>query len=160
MPQLFSVFQTSAPLLRPSVARFLHSGYTLFGVPWLLLYGLGVRRGEPAALSERYHMSLAKIAWTSATATLLSFFCAYTWFLSLPRTTVAASNSIFQVMQCLFAAAWACAAIQRLLCRTSRLSRPVCSNRCHLHSPPRRWCTFSPPFSCEKRYGRTVWDEP
>jgi hypothetical protein len=75
-------------------------------------WGLGVRPPAPCdcpplpppppcssvvATYQRYGMTKRRMAGSIAGATLLSFLCAYTWFLSLPRTTVAASNAIYQV---------------------------------------------------------------
>jgi hypothetical protein len=69
----------------------------LFGVFWLPLYGLGVRAGQTRSLYRRYDTTPCRLVVCVLGATLLAFTCAYTWYLSLTRTTVASNNSIYQV---------------------------------------------------------------
>ena len=64
---------------------------------WLPLYRRACIRGESGNIFVRYRLPRDVLVQAVGNATLLSYFCAYAWFMSLPRTTVAASNSIFQV---------------------------------------------------------------
>ncbi len=76
----------------------MHSGYSCFFVVWYAFYWAAVhRRGETPNIFERYATTPSRMVKCSVAAMLLSFVCAYTWYLSLTRTTVAANNSIYQV---------------------------------------------------------------
>lgn len=74
----------------------IHSGYMVFVFLWLPLYYLSSGPGRPTLVWQRYGLSKSRMLWSIVGATLLSYLCAYTWFLSLPRTTIAASNAIYQ----------------------------------------------------------------
>jgi hypothetical protein len=75
-----------------------HSGYILFIAPWLAMYIWGWKwRGESGSLETRYRISYKTLRWFSVVASVLIHVCAYTWYLSLSRTSVAANNSVYQV---------------------------------------------------------------
>jgi hypothetical protein len=82
----------------PTLAvRFVHSGYMLFSAFWLPLYWSGVRKGQSRSVFKRYRTNARRLAAVATAVTALSFLCAYSWYLSLTRTTVASNNSIYQV---------------------------------------------------------------
>ena len=74
-----------------------HTGYCWFLLPWLGFWMYGRSIGEVTHVSTRYGVGPCKLGGISLLAAVLAFVCAYAWYLSLTRTTVAANNSIYQV---------------------------------------------------------------
>ncbi len=112
----------------PPVARFARSGFSCFVVFWLPPYVSGVRRGQSPSVFKRYHTSPLRLVVVVAAMTCVTFTGAYTWYLSLTRTTVASNNSIYQVggLPCRTLVRASGASQRPFLCLSS--SRALCAN--------------------------------
>ena len=132
----------------------MRSLYSCFGIAWALIYAYGVRRGEPRSVLVRLGIRPAKLLAVALASTWLGFLCAYTWYLSLTRTTVAANNSIYQVHSA-SCTAWAFRGNaepweRRLVALYVLLVCFVCT-MWRVSSPKRQSCTYCPSYSFVSR---------